>query len=721
MKIRYFLFWLLAVFTIVACKEDDIHFEGDAVSFAVTYSEITEGVTAPQDVVLTIDNQEIQVNDGKFNKTELEEKESYLVTVYNNVENVTITDGVISLTGSGSTVPSLDWLFCYAGEKKIDKSLNVTLQQQTKQINVILNAIGEKSPSIKEVTAEITEVAGQRDILNRMYKGSSTVAVEIERGVLTGKFLGMVRVLGFVPDAAAALVFNFKYNDGTTSTTTIDLSSHVEEFNDDKTVIHVLDVKIIDVGNEAETSSYEVRANGILENKDDAEVAEEGSMKLTINWPSYNTASRIEVKADGKYFVGDLEAATDVGQTTKNGFAELPAGDKIEEIAIYVESERLVAPSSYYTYADGVITMEDCKLVYKPEHMYETYITETGVYVQTTDIKLPADFTPIGAEWALRGTYDGQGFTITNLSTNEAKDHFGLFRSNAGTIKNVVIKDSKIVTGSNCGSIAAHNSGTIVNCISYAEIEHQTGSYTGGIVGRNYEGARISRCQFHGVLKSETAGSCGGIVAHSLENTIIEYCLNTASLHFPVTGGYLGGIAGVTRGVVRGCKNTGNHVFFKGSQWTGNGGVVGRSEGGQIIACVNTGNISGLEGFGGVLGVNKGADSKVTASYSTGLLIDRGTVGLVGKVVGWFLGRNESGKVEYSYCISEGQPNTSNGVFGNGNIEGVDVQKFEEAWPEEDAAKGWGIYTEGSDPTEGFYWKDLGNSATKTYPTLFWE
>lgn len=725
MKIRHLLGWMIAAAAIISCKPDDIEEidpEANAVSFSVKYSEMTEGVAKPESVALSIDNKEIEVADNKFYKTDLEEKESYMVAVYNKVEGVSMNDGVISLTGSGSTVPSIDWLFCYAGEKKIDKSLSVTLQQQTKQINVVLRTMGGKTGSISEVTAELTEVAGQRDLINKVYKGASTVSAKMDQGVLVGTYFGTIRVLGFVADAASALKLNFKYSDGTTSTTTVDLSTQTEAFNEDKTVISVINVSVGDLGGASEAVSSEFANNGSLENKDDTEAAPEGAKKLTINWPSYNTASRIEVKADGKYFVGDLEAATEAGQTTKKGFAELPAADKIEEIAIYVGTDRLVAPKAYYKYADGVITMTDCKLVSKPEHMKDTYITMDGTFVQINDIKLPADFAPIGADWNFGGTFDGQGFAITNLNTSEATNNFGLFRSvgTAGTVKNVVIRDSKIVSGDNCGSIAANNSGSIINCISYAEF-HQLGKYAGGIAGRMYQKGYISRCQFHGIMKSETKGNCGGIVGHSLEDTIIEYCLNTASLSFPSAGAYLGGIAGVTRGIIRGCKNTGNHVFFKGSQWTGNGGIVGRLETtGHVIACVNTGNIGGREGFGGVVGVIEKAKG-VSASYNTGIISDTGTAGLSGKTVGWFAGRNNAGDIVECYTVSEGQPKTSNGVFGNGNIDRVDVKKFEEAWPEADATKGWGIYTEGCDPTQGYYWKSLGNKEKKEYPVLFWE
>ena len=723
MKIRHFFGWMLAACIIVACKPDDIvpeDPEANAVAFSAKYSEITEGVTKPETLTLAVDDKEMQVANGKFYKTELEAKESYLVSVYNKLENVTMTKGTISLTGSGAEVPSIGWFFCYAGDKKIDKSLSVTVQQQTKQINVVLRALGGKVASISEVTAELTEVAGQRDVINKVYKSASTVSAEMTPGVLAGSYFGTVRVLGFMTDSANALKLNFKYSDGTTSTTTVDLSAQAEGFNEDKVSISVLNVSVNELGTEAEVSSCEVSNDGTLENKDDTEAAGEGANKMTINWPSYNTASRLEVKADGKYYTGNLGAATDAGQTTENGFDAFPPADKIEEIAIYVGTERIVAPVGYYTYAEGVITMIDCKLVYKPEHMCEAYITQDGVFVQTTDIKIPSDFVPIGAEWKFAGTYDGQNFSLTGMNRTEAIDNFGLFRYNAGTVKNVVIKDSKIVSKGYCAGIASKNDGTIINCISYMDLEVTATGYTGGIVGQHNKGT-ISKCQFHGTIKVTAAGLTGGITGASYDGSVVEYCLNTGVINSAT--GNVGGIVGRCRGITRGCKNTGNLTLNKATQWTGNGGVVGRCDNktGKIIACVNTGTITGDAGFGGVVGVVDGDGSRAQSSYNTGLLVDSGSAGFGGKVVGWFAGRNNAGYIEWCYTTSEGQPATSNGVFGNGNKDKVDIQKFEEAWPVADATKGWGIYTEGCDPTQGYYWKSLGDSASKTYPTLFWE
>ncbi len=333
------------------------------------------------------------------------------------------------------------------------------------------------------------------------------------------------------------------------------------------------------------------------------------------------------------------------------------------------------------------------------------------------------------------GTYDGYGHAITNLNTTEPADYTGFFAKNYGTIKNLTVKESRIVAGQFTGAIAGRNYHDIINCESSAEISFTAKkSYIGGITGHSETGI-ISGCKFSGSIIDKTLKSSwiGGITGGIYFSGVIENCLNTG--YIETSGGGCAGIVGRNQGNVFACKNTADLVLLNGTQSAGNGGVIGimnhatgHEECSNAYACVNTGNITGTQFFGGVLGVNaqkKGEPGcNLVACYNTGLLVDSAGAGLVGKAAGWLLGRNQQGYVKYCYTISEGQPKTSNGVFGNGNIDLVDVQKFDgttPAWPEADNTKCWGIWTEGCTVTDGYYWKNLGSSTEKTYPKLYWE
>ena len=748
MKLKNLLIVLLAGSAIVfGCKKDEpteSTKKDSLISFTAKYGEIIEGVAKPEKTVLTIDNTIVDVVDGKFNAEVLGETDTHLIAAYNDAEGVTMNNGVLSLGAEGAQLPSADWLFAYAENKKLAKtstSLSVTLKQQTKQINVIVRSLGGKSNNISEVTAELTNVAAQRDILNNVYKASASASAKLPEGNRPGSFYGLVRVLGFMPNAENALKLNFTYTDGTTSTTSVDISGYAEQFNGDKSVIDVVSVSIVNLGSADESFSFEVTSNGSLENVDNSSSAPAGDKKLTINWPSYNEADNLEVLAGGISYFGALGKATEDGQTTTNGFATLPAGEQIEEIAIYLGTERLVAPVGYYEYADGVITMTDCKLVYKSEHLNDEYITAEGTFVQTVDLAVPAEFKPLHAADTSKftGTYDGYGHAITNLNTTEPADYTGFFAKNYGTIKNLTVKESKIVAGGFTGAIAGRNYHDIINCESSAEITFTAKkSFIGGITGHSDSGV-ISGCRFSGsIIDKELKSSwIGGITGGIYFGGVIENCLNTG--HIETSGGGCAGIVGRNQGNVYACKNTADLVLLNGTQSAGNGGVIGlmnhasgHEDCGNAYACVNTGSIAGTQYFGGVLGVNaqtKGqAGCNLVACYTTGILIDK-TVddanGLVQNAVGYLIGRNQQGYVKYCYYVSDGQPKTSNGVLGNGNLELLEeVLKFdgtEPSWPTADNTKGWGIWTEGCTVTDGYYWKDLGSSTEKTYPKLYWE
>ena len=553
MKLNHLFIVLLAGSAILAgCKKDEPKEETkkDAlITFTAKYGETIEGVAKPEKAVLTIDNAKVDVVDGKFNAEILGETETHLVAAYNEVAGVTMDNGVLSLGAEGAQLPSADWMFAYAENKKLTKastSLSVTLKQQTKQINVIVRSLGGKSNNISEATAELTGVAAQKDILNNVYKAPASASAKLPEGNRPGSFYGLVRVLGFIPNSESALKLNFTYTDGTTSTTTVDISANAEQFNEDKTVIEVISVSIINLGTAEETFSSEITSNGTLENIDNSSSAPAGDKKITINWPSYNTADNVEILAGGLSYFGALGEATEAGQTTTNGFASLPAADQIEEIAIYLGTERLLAPAGYFEYADGVVTMTDCKLVYKSEHLSDEYITADGTFVQTADLAVPTGFKPLHAADTSKftGTYDGYGHAITGLNTTEPADYTGVFAKNYGTVKNLTVKESRIVAGGFTGSIAGRNYKDIINCESSAEIVFTAKkNFVGGITGHS-EGGVISGCKFSGsIIDKELKSSwIGGITGGIYFSGVIENCLNTG--YIETSAGGCGGIVG---------------------------------------------------------------------------------------------------------------------------------------------------------------------------------
>ena len=106
-------------------------------------------------------------------------------------------------------------------------------------------------------------------------------------------------------------------------------------------------------------------------------------------------------------------------------------------------------------------------------------------------------WTPIGnSSQQYRGTFDGDGHTISGLYINSSSDNYqGLFGyvDTGGTVKDLSVSGSVSVSGGEyVGGVVGYNSGTVENCYNTGNI---SGGIIGGVVGWN-DGANVTNCYF---------------------------------------------------------------------------------------------------------------------------------------------------------------------------------------------------------------------------------
>ena len=198
------------------------------------------------------------------------------------------------------------------------------------------------------------------------------------------------------------------------------------------------------------------------------------------------------------------------------------------------------------------------------------------------------DWTPIGKDdnKAYTGTFDGNGKTITGLTVTRSNRYTGLFGFIKGTVKNVVLTEVNITSGTFVGGVAGWSfGGNIENCSVSGSVSGSSGSDVGGVVGYQQVGS-ITGCSSSATVKgTERAG----------------------------------GVVGVTNGgttPLTACYATGNvTVENDGTSNAWAGGIVGMNGTGTLIACYAAGNVSGNI-VGGAVGVNY---ATVTACYWSGL------------------------------------------------------------------------------------------------------
>ena len=146
-------------------------------------------------------------------------------------------------------------------------------------------------------------------------------------------------------------------------------------------------------------------------------------------------------------------------------------------------------------------------------------------YEQAADIILPpvgagkSNWTAIGsysdsAANSFRGTYDGGGHIISNLTINTNTDYQGIFGyiGNAATVKNVGVVNGSVRGRNNTGGLVGLNNGGIVqNCFFSGSI---TGSNdTGGIAGGNL--GTIQNCYSDSRVSAGINNTAGGIAGYN--------------------------------------------------------------------------------------------------------------------------------------------------------------------------------------------------------------
>jgi len=202
-------------------------------------------------------------------------------------------------------------------------------------------------------------------------------------------------------------------------------------------------------------------------------------------------------------------------------------------------------------------------------------------YPSSAHYKLTTDIDLTGIIWSFApipyfdGTFDGAGYTITNLTINGGS-YLGLFgRINSGQVRNLGLKDISIIGGD----------------YSY---------YLGALCGKNVDGT-ISNSYSTGLVSGN--GCLGGLCGKNVDGTIS----NSYSIGLVSGDDCLGGLCGwILKGTISNCYSTGS---VSGNEDIGglcgvSGDLLVSTLGGTISNCYSTGSVNGNEDIGGLCGQN---------------------------------------------------------------------------------------------------------------------
>ncbi|MCF0224816.1 MAG: InlB B-repeat-containing protein, partial [Fibrobacter sp.] len=177
---------------------------------------------------------------------------------------------------------------------------------------------------------------------------------------------------------------------------------------------------------------------------------------------------------------------------------------------------------------------------------YSTWVTANAKVTQPIDMSCTQAFEPIGYSGVYdggggrasgvngyyQGSFDGQGFPISNLRIRSDSLNVGLFATlKKAKISNVILVDADIVGTKPIGGGSEGDAND--NPVS-----------VGGIFGYGKEESVVENCAVSGSLKSVGESYAIGGIGGNSDGGTIKNCLSTVSIHVGGNTTYVGGILG---------------------------------------------------------------------------------------------------------------------------------------------------------------------------------
>lgn len=297
--------------------------------------------------------------------------------------------------------------------------------------------------------------------------------------------------------------------------------------------------------------------------------------------------------------------------------------------------------------------------------------SEVGVKGEVSNLSIYSSTFKGEEAGAVAGVNNGKIDNITTFgnrveSTVEKGNAGGTVGTNTGIISNASNNDAVAVSGAggNAGGIAGKNTGSISSSVANSNVTAMADSANaiGGVVGVNSgANAKLDTVRSLGIVNGTynngtviTTNNVGGIAGINNDDAQITKAYNVAQ----VSGGSnVGGIVGNgTAGNLQEVVSAGDII----SSGTNVGGIIGNSETMVINSGRNTGEVTGNENVGGIVGVNG------SQSHMNNIINDANATIKGVNNVGGLAGIN-AGKIVASDMglVNEGR------VYGQTNVGGI--------------------------------------------------
>lgn len=353
-------------------------------------------------------------------------------------------------------------------------------------------------------------------------------------------------------------------------------------------------------------------------------IGQNGSVSLSWTASSLGVPAKYKIYRDGNY-IGETSAMTynDMGLVNNTEYRYCIT-------AVYGSTESV--PSNtllvfvFPGFQGGAGTELNPYQVSSIEQLNAVRYYNTSYFVQTANINMGVapwnegeGWNPIGADpnenvsaIPFSGTYNGNGFTISNLTINKPTgSDAGLFGyAQNAKFSNVNLTNVNIIVGNTAGSLVGEaGNTTIINSISSGYVK-TINAISGGIAGWVY-GSTISKSSSTAIVEAGSS-TAGGLIGYQNGSTTVSESWSSGNVSGTER---VGGLVG---------ESTQNDFIidcYSSSKVTGSlkvGGLVGAAASTGIITvqrCYSVGEVTGTESVGGLIGIIINTSSILENSY----------------------------------------------------------------------------------------------------------
>ena len=252
--------------------------------------------------------------------------------------------------------------------------------------------------------------------------------------------------------------------------------------------------------------------------------------------------------------------------------------------------------------------------------------TSNPSFVQCVDLDLQGlTMAPIGSiDHPFQGTYDGNGFSILNLTLHPDSGTLGLFASlDHATIENLSILGADIgnsLDGVSCGILAGVSIDSTVEKVAAEGNVHCRNGNAGGLIGSvEHELSLFKEVSSAGTVTGDGASQVGGLFGNACNvNLMQSFATALVRSENLDAGGLIGHLQ---------CdQNTIERSYATGSVRAGSmaGGLIGRSEEQVRVrdSAYLNGGIHGDHDAGGIIGWTNGGELTLTHVYAAPISLD---------------------------------------------------------------------------------------------------